>query len=129
MTDLTADLAAIKVGDRIRFTPRYTGLRWWTIRARDDRFIVATMQAPFEAKGKKIYTVVDVTGWADIRYNGAGNGPVRSSLDTLGGGWDMSDEGVARILPALQAGEWNLSRRRVLNIRSVEVGRRLEVLP
>lgn len=109
----------IRVGDKIRFHPR-GGRRWWAVRARDDRFIVATAQAPFQSKGELWYTVVDLTGWQNKRYNGAGNGIVRSSLNTLGGGWDTSDDGLAEIIPALRSGEWELSHRRVVSVWSIE---------
>lgn len=113
---------AVQVGDRIRFSPGGHGNRWWTVRARDERFIVATMQAPFAPKGDLWYTVVDLTGWQEKRYNGAGNGVVRSSLNTLGGGWDIgpNGEGCDGIIPALRSGEWELSHRRVMNVWSVE---------
>ena len=120
MTEPRTEFDDIAVGDKVRFAPGGVGNRWWTVRARDERFIVATMQAPFEPKGALWYTVVDITGWLDKRYNGAGYGPVRSSLNTLGGGWDCSEEGVAEILPALQSGEWELSHRRVINVSSFD---------
>ena len=110
---------AIRVGDKIRFDPN-GGRRWWTVRDRDERFIVATAQAPFQPKGELWYTVVDLTGWQEKRYNGAGNGIVRSSLNTLGGGWDCDDEGIAEIIPALRSGSWELSHRRVANVWSIE---------
>lgn len=121
MSQHTPEFDHIAVGDKIRFDPPAKGRRWWTVRARDKRFIVVTTQAPFEPKGSLWYSVVDLTGWQDKRYNGAGNGVVRSSLNTLGGGWDCeTDEGVAAILPALQTGEWELSHRRVLNVIDIE---------
>lgn len=110
--------AQVGIGDKIKFHPN-GGRRWWTVRDRDDRYIVATAQAPFQPKGELWYTVVDLTGWQDKRYNGCGNGIVRSSLNTLGGGWDTSDEGIAQIIPALHSGEWELSHRRVANVWTV----------
>lgn len=112
----------IEVGDRIRFTPGPHQNRWWTVRARNERFIVATMQAPFQAKGKQWYTVVDLTGWATKFYNGAGRGVVRSSLDTLGGGWDIgpNGEGCDEVLAVLVSGDWELSHRRILSVWSIE---------
>lgn len=115
----SVDYDAIRVGDKIRFDPN-GGRRWWTVRDRDERFIVATTQAPFQRKGELWYTVVDLTGWQDKRYNGAGNGIVRSSLNTLGGGWDTDNDGIAEIIPALRSGEWELSHRRVANVWSIE---------
>lgn len=113
----------IKVGDRIRFTPHLgSGRRWWLVRDRDERFIVATQQAPFQPKGDLRYTVVDLTGWQNKRYNGAGNGIVRSSVNTLGGGWDLgpNGEGAEEIISALHSGKWELSHRRVASVWSIE---------
>ncbi|WGL50655.1 hypothetical protein P5P86_11840 [Nocardioides sp. BP30] len=116
-----AAAAGIKVGDRIRFVPLGgTGVRWWTVRVRDERFILATMQAPFRPKSELIYTVVDLTGWQRT-YNGVGPGVVRSSLNALGGGWDTDDEGMAAALAGLQSGKWELSVRRVLAVQSIEI--------
>lgn len=115
---MSTDTALVPaVGDRIKFMPQ-RGNRWWLVRARDARFIVATQQRPFFPKGELLYTVVDLTGWTS-KYNGVGPGKVRSSLNTLGGGAgdvaDIStDEGCLAILAALQSGEWELSRRRVV---------------
>ena len=113
--------AAVKVGDRIRFTPaRSTGKRWWTVRARDERYLVATCKAPFTSDGL-FYTVVDLTGWQDKHYNGQGMGVVRSSLNTLGGGCECStDEQCQEILADLYEG-WELSHRRILDVTSIEV--------
>lgn len=115
-------MPTVKIGDRIRFTPTNSAKgRWWTVRDCDERFIVATMRAPFLPKGELWYTIVDLTGWAEKRYNGAGYGPVRSSLNTLGGGWECDEDGVRRIIPALRSGEWELSHRRVASVWSIEV--------
>lgn len=86
-----AAAAALRVGDRIRLTPGSDGKRAWTVRARSRRFIVATC---IEGFGRGIaYTCIDTTGWLDWHYNGQGRGVVRSSLDTLGGGWDIGPDG------------------------------------
>ena len=108
----------VEVGDQIRFDPDRP---WWTVRDRDDRYIVATRQQPFAPKGDLLYTVVDLTGWQDYNYNGAGNGIVRSSLNTLGGGWNIEADGTGseQIIPALRSGEWEFSHRRVANVRSI----------
>lgn len=122
---------AAKPGDRLRFTPRSTdGTRFWTLRARDDRYLVATRRPAFpwdttDPEPQLIYTAVDLVGWT-FRYNGCGEGPVRSSLNTSGGGpleHGLTDEGCAEILEALVSGAWDLSRRRVLNVREIEVAR------
>jgi hypothetical protein len=111
----------ITVGSRIRFDPQ-GGNWWWTVRARNDRFIIATQQAPFLPKGKVQYTVVDLTGWT-YTYNGVRPGMVRSSLNTLGGGYDLGPdgEGCEQMLAELDAGTWELSRRRVMGVRQIQV--------
>lgn len=113
----------IKVGDKIRFSDHKERKRWWKVMDRDDRYIVAITQAPFMPKGDHWYTVVDLTGWANKHYNYAGNGPIRSSLNTLGGGWDIgpNGEGTELIIPALRSNEWEISNRRVLDVRGVEI--------
>ena len=118
----TSDLDTVRVGDRVRFAPGGHANRWWTVRARDERFIVATMQAPFQPKGTLWYTVVDLIGWQVKQGHGAGNGVVRSSLNTLGGGWDLgpNGEGCAQIIDGLRSGHWELSHRRVINVSSIE---------
>lgn len=124
---LLADfMASLRVGDRVRFTPYYSaGNRWWTVRARDERFIICTALAQFEPKGGALmHTLVDLTGWQDHRYNGAGNGIVRSSVNAIGGGWDTTtEEDVAELLAGLQSGEWDLSVRRVVNVHGIEFPR------
>ena len=122
--ELDAALLDLTRGDRIRMHPHNGGTRWWTVRATDGRFVVATRRAAFPVNGDDVvYTVIDRTGWAEKRYNGAGNGVVRSSLNTLGGGWDIGPdgEGCAEILAGLQAGEWELSHRRVVDVERIEV--------
>lgn len=115
------DYSDITIGDRIRFDS-HNGPYWWTVRDRDERYIVATAQRPFHPKGELQYTVVDLTGWQGKRYNGAGNGVVRSSLNTLGGGWDIdgNGKGAEEIIPALRNDHWELSHRRVVDVRSIE---------
>lgn len=112
----------VKTGDKVRFEGQ-EGRGWWTVRDRDDRYIVATRQAEFEPEGVLIYTVVDLTGWQHQKYNGAGNGVVRSSLNTMGGGWDLDADGKGTkgIIPALRSGKWEISHRRVTDARSVEI--------
>lgn len=121
---VASDYAEIRVGDKIRFTPRGRELWPWTVRARDDRFIVATTQCPFKPKGTLLYTVVDLVGWQSKRYNGEGPGVVRSSLDTIGGGWGAGvydDAECQEILVAVVSGDWDLSHRRVLSVRGIDV--------
>ena len=115
-------MSQYKPGDKIRFDPAAgDGNRWWTVRAVGDRYLVATRQANFEPKGVLTYTVVDLTGW-NHTYNGAGPGMVRSSLNTLGDGWEIGPdgEGCQDILTALEIGQYELSNRRVLDVKSIE---------
>lgn len=115
-----AAAAALRVGDRIRLTPGSDGKRAWTVRARSRRFIVATCIKGF---GRGIaYTCIDTTGWLDWHYNGQGRGVVRSSLDTLGDGWDIGPdgEGCDDVLQGLRSGKWELSRHRAIDVRGIE---------
>jgi hypothetical protein len=120
---LAEKIGAVQVGQRIRFMPGGScPNRWWLVRARDDRFIIATAQTPFAAKGDLMHTIVDLTGWQTYRRNGAGEGIVRSSINAIGGGWDTrTNEAVAGMLTGLQSGEWDLSVRRVINVWDIEV--------
>ncbi|WP_138918070.1 hypothetical protein [Gordonia effusa] len=115
-----------QVGDRVRFIPRAgDGTRWWTVRASNEQYLVATRQAEFRPKGKLLYTVVDLVGW-EHSYNNAGPGLVRSSLNTLGGGWELGPdgEGAQGILDVLVSGKWELSRRRAVSVTDIEVAPR-----
>lgn len=109
-------LANAVVGSKVQFAPDVRRRRW-DVRARNDRFIVATHQDE-----PLTYTVVDLTGWQRT-YNGVGPGVVRSSLNTLGGGWDLGPdgEGCDDILAGITSGKWSLSNRRVCAVESVEV--------
>lgn len=113
------DHSQIAVGDQIRFQPDSRERAWWTVTQRNDDHVVAVRQAPFHPKGTVEYTV---TGRMDGRRNGAGPGLVRSSLNTLGGGWDLSnrqDAGSEEILDALESGQYELSMRRVIDVHSI----------
>lgn len=116
---VTGTYEEVEVGDLVQFQDG-TDRRWWTTRDRDDRFLVLT------ADNEKVhYTVVDLTGWQDFRYNGVGYGVVRSPLDTWGNAWPLGrdGEGADTIIPAIRSEEWGLSRRKVVqadNIRTVK---------
>lgn len=116
--------APASVGDRIRFTPQ-PGRTWWRIHARDDRYLIAAQQAPFQPKGTLWYTVVDLSGWTHT-YNGVRPGVVRSSLNTLGGSHSLNpiEKACAEILAGLQSGRWELSRRRVAPVDGIEIAPR-----
>lgn len=106
-------------GTQIRFTKK-RGSRWWTVRASDERFIIATRKAPFTTDDLQ-YTVVDLTGWTST-YNGVRPGVVRSSLNTLGGGYDIEgDEDCRTMLAELNAGRWEISVRRVVAVYQIEL--------
>lgn len=112
--------ADVAVGDQIRFIPDSRAKAWWTVADRSPDHVIAVRQAPFEPKGTVEYTV---TGHLNGQRNGAGPGLVRSSLNTLGGGWDLSNrEGVgsAEILAELESGRYGLSMRRVVSVTSIE---------
>lgn len=115
-------LRALRVGDHFLPDP-HGGRTWWMVEARDERFIIATRQAPFHPRGDLEYTVVDLTGWLDKRYNGVGPGIIRSSLNTMGGGYDVADGGCDRMLADLQSGKWELSHRRLCIVWGVKVRR------
>ncbi len=118
-TEAMTDYADLAVGDQIRFDPQ-GGNRWWAVLARNERFVVATYPAPFHTT--RLRYAVFVTDGLGYVYNGQGPGPVRTSLDTLGGGWDVGPDGVYadEVITALETGEWGLSHRRLLNVDSVE---------
>lgn len=125
------DRPRLQIGDRVRLHPHNGGTRWWTVRALDDRYLVATRRAAFstgteDTDGPAIaYTVVDWTGWSRRAYNGAGYGPVRSSLNTLGGGYyldpDRLELSAGNILRDLHAGTFELSHRRIVDLDRIEV--------
>jgi hypothetical protein len=121
MNRTVAKAKEVVVGDRVRFHPaRGTGRHWWTVQAADDRYLVATSTLLF-GRGS-CYTVVDRVGFLDKTYNGEGNGVVRSSLNTLGGGWDPLDRaGCEEILAGLRLGEWEFSLRRIFRVDEIEV--------
>lgn len=118
----------LAIGQRIRFRPHASN-RWWTIRALDDRYVVATQVAPFTSNDLQ-YTIVDLTGW-DHTYNGVGPGVVRSSLNTLGGGYDVGPDGknCQQLLDDLVAGTHQFSPRRVMAVNAIEVERRPAPVP
>lgn len=115
------DIKDIAAGDQIRFTPDSRARAWWTVTDRNAEHVVAIRQAPFHPKGTVEYTV---TGHLNGQRNGAGPGLVRSSLNTLGGGWDLSNSraevGSEEILAALESGRYELSMRRVVSVHGIE---------
>ncbi len=111
-------LSRVSVGDRIRITPIGHQRRWWTVGARDERYVIAWRNAPF-LRDEREYTVIDLNAYRD---NGVDPGVVASSLNTLGGGWDIgpNGEGCDSALQGLVSGEWGMSRRRLLGVTAIE---------
>lgn len=110
----------IEVGDKILMVPDPRPRNAWTVTARNDEHIVAVRQAPFRPKGEVEYTI---TGTLNGGYNGVRSGLVRSSLNTLGGGWELDgrvEEGSREIIEALESGDFELSLRRVYPLDSLE---------
>lgn len=127
MTDhiiLSKPLYDLEVGDQVRFTDPESethSSRWWRVAATDHRYIIAWRQVPFQPQGTHEYTVIDQIE-RDHAYNGVGPGAVRSSLNTLGGGYDMSQPDWAdTMLSELHDGTWELSNRRLMQVHGVEV--------
>lgn len=112
-------LDSLTVGDQVRLTPD-SRTTWWRVAARNKDHLVLVKQAAFEESGIVEYCV---TGSLNCTYNGQGPGPVRSSLNSLGGGWDMGKDGIdaETAITALESGDRQLSMRRLLGIQSVEV--------
>jgi hypothetical protein len=115
-TTPTRDLRTetLKAGDRVRFeSPSKAALRWWDVRAADDRWAVLTQQAPFRPKGELVYTIVD-------SENGR-----RGPCNLIGQGWDVEEPGGCdALLAALQSGEVEISHRNNVETRIREVVRR-----
>lgn len=87
----------LAVGQQVKFSyPRSERRAWWTVRAvsADGRWAVLTRQAPFQPKGKVVYTIID---WER---------GVRGPCDLLGQGWDFKTDLVVdgqRLIRALEA--------------------------
>lgn len=116
------NIQAVQVGDYVKFYPDSNERQWWHVVARNDDHVVAVRQAPFQEKGTLQYTV---TGYREYQYNGVGPGLVRSSLDSMGGGWDLGEDGseAYTIIEALESGDHDLSNRRLENVKAIEVKR------
>jgi hypothetical protein len=117
---MTRILSEIQVGDRIRLAPGRNRRAWWTVTARDHDHIVAVRQAAFQSKGTVEYTILATI---DYRYNAAGPGLIRTTVNTIDGGWDLGGrvkEGSEEIIAALASGDWELSLRRLLGVAVVE---------
>jgi hypothetical protein len=127
MTDhiiLSKPLEDLEVGDQIRFIGPESGShssRWWQVAAADQRYIIAWRQVPFQPQDTTEYTVIDQIE-REHAYNGVGPGIVRSSLNTLGGGYDMRQpDWAVTMLSELHDGTWELSNRRLMQVYGVEV--------
>ena len=71
------------------------------------------------SRPRRQYTVID-TAFEDS-WRGQGPGVVRSSLDTLGGGWKVGPDGAGceDALRAIETGVQQLSYRRLLAVESI----------
>ena len=117
MTALTEKLAALKIGDRFTITPAGTyAKRSWRVGARNDRYIVAHRG---RTKRSIQYTVIDTE--FPYQYNGVGPGVVRSSLNLIGGGYDIGPDGSGcqGALEELLTGSLELSHRRLLYVDDI----------
>lgn len=117
---MTTILPDLKTGDRVRLNGSHQR-RAWAVTARTDEHIILLRQAPFHPKGMHEYTII---AERDHPYNGVRAGLVRSSLNTLGGGWDIDGrvgEGTREMIDALESGEFELSNRRLFPVNEVEV--------
>lgn len=113
-------LLDLPVRARVRFHP-LPGRAWWVVGARSDRFIVCYRQRAFRAQGEMEYTVVDSR--FPYTYNGVGPGVVRSSLNTMGGGWCIGSDGSGcqEALNELESDNgYELSHRRLLAVDMIE---------
>lgn len=121
---LSKPLEDLEIGDHIRFIAPDSdthGSRWWQVAAADQRYIIAFRQAPFQSKDTYEYTVIDLVE-RQHPYNDVPPGIVRSSLNTLGGGYDTSQDGWAdKMLAELHDGTWELSNRRLAAVQGIEV--------
>lgn len=114
---LTEKLAALKIGDRFTITPAGTyAKRSWRVGARNDRYIVAHRG---RTKRSIQYTVIDTE--FPYQYNGVGPGVVRSSLNLIGGGYDIGPDGSGcqGALEELLTGSLELSHRRLLYVDDI----------
>lgn len=59
ITATAESLSEIKVGDRVKFFPNNgTGERWWLVKARDDRQILAEL----DSSSRELQTTVTIEG-------------------------------------------------------------------
>lgn len=108
----------LQIGDRVRINGNRLA---WTITARNDDYIVAVRQAPFQPKGEHQYTIIT---HSDYRYNFVGPGLILTTVNTIGGGWDLYgrvDEGSRELVEALASGEWETSHRRRERLHKLDV--------
>lgn len=108
----------LQIGDRVRINGNRLA---WTITARNDDYIVAVRQAPFQPKGEHQYTIIT---HSDYRYNFVGPGLILTTVNTIGGGWDLDgrvDEGSRELVEALASGEWETSHRRRERLHKLDV--------
>lgn len=115
-TEATA--LGLQLHEQLRFAQ---DRRWWTVRAVDETYAVATRQAEFEPRGVVVYTIIDPAQ------------EIRGGCTLLGGGWALNPddlEGSAEdLLHALresfdQTGRADLPEHRRRHFYRVEISRR-----
>ena len=81
----------LKKGDKVKLALDSQDRLWWTVRVRDNRWMILTRHAPFQKKGWKYYTIIDTTEG------------IRGPCNLVGQGWDakMSDKACKSLLEAL----------------------------
>lgn len=99
-------------GDRVRLGQHGDPNRWWNVRAADDRFAVATQQAPFRPAGIQQYTILDF------------HRQVRGPVNLVGGGYGdgtYNEAECRRLLAHLQSGVLEVTYRNPAPLEVLEV--------
>lgn len=120
----TIALNTVQIGQQIIFDPvpdQQTATEQWFVKARDERYIIAELS---DASNPTIrgYCVIDTNPAPVAHLENLPPAPVRSSLDTLGGGYDLSQPDWAEtMLAQVNDGTYQLSRRRSIPILGITV--------
>lgn len=61
MSQDTVERVDVKPGQRVKVTANSGSneIRWWDVRAADDRFVILTRQRDFAPKGQLLYCIID----------------------------------------------------------------------
>lgn len=111
----------VNAGDRVRVHPGARARVAWRVVARDEQHVVLVRQAGFRPAGELEYCILAVI---DHTYNGVGPGLIRTSMNTLGGGWNINGreaDAGQEILDVIAEGTYQLSPRRYLGVERIEV--------